>query len=46
MATLCHRLLADTEWVTLFVNDFNDTAIRVYERTGFKRIGSMRTVLF
>ena len=46
MATLCHRLLTDTEWVTLFVNDFNDTAIRVYERTGFKRIGSMRTVLF
>ncbi|HVC39558.1 MAG TPA: GNAT family N-acetyltransferase [Candidatus Dormibacteraeota bacterium] len=46
MATLCHQLLADTEWVTLFVNDFNDTAIRVYERTGFKRIGTMRTVLF
>jgi ribosomal protein S18 acetylase RimI-like enzyme len=46
MATLCHRLLTDTEWVTLFVNDFNGTAIRVYERTGFKRIGSMRTVLF
>jgi hypothetical protein len=46
MATLCNMLLAETEWVTLFVNDFNDTAIRVYERTGFKRIGSMRTVLF
>jgi ribosomal protein S18 acetylase RimI-like enzyme len=46
MAILCHRLLAETEWVTLFVNDYNDTAIRVYERTGFKRIGSMRTVLF
>lgn len=46
MARLCHLLLADTEWVTLFVNDFNETAIRLYERTGFKRIGTMRTVLF
>ncbi|HUY57414.1 MAG TPA: GNAT family N-acetyltransferase [Candidatus Micrarchaeaceae archaeon] len=46
MITLCHQLLAETEWVTLFVNDFNSTAIGVYERTGFKRIGSMRTVLF
>jgi hypothetical protein len=46
MATLCNLLLAETEWVTLFVNDFNESAIRVYERTGFKRIGSMRTVLF
>ncbi|MGH7641458.1 MAG: GNAT family N-acetyltransferase [Candidatus Dormibacteria bacterium] len=46
MASLCRQLLDDTEWVTLFVNDFNETAIRVYERTGFKRIGSMRTVLF
>ncbi|HEY6538995.1 MAG TPA: GNAT family N-acetyltransferase [Candidatus Dormibacteraeota bacterium] len=46
MAALCHMLLAETEWVTLFVNDFNDVAIRVYERTGFQRIGSMRTVIF
>jgi uncharacterized protein len=46
MAILCHLLLADAEWVTLFVNDFNETAIRLYERTGFKRIGTMRTVLF
>jgi hypothetical protein len=46
MITLCHLLLSETEWVTLFVNDFNDTAIRVYERTGFARIGSMRSVLF
>lgn len=46
MTTLCHLLLADTQWVTLFVNDFNQTAIRLYERTGFRRIGTMRTVLF
>jgi predicted GNAT family acetyltransferase len=46
MTTLCHQLLKDTQSVTLFVNDFNDTAIRVYERVGFRRIGSMRTVLF
>jgi hypothetical protein len=46
MAMLCHLLLADAEWVTLFVNDFNEPAIRLYERTGFRRIGTMRTVLF
>jgi ribosomal protein S18 acetylase RimI-like enzyme len=46
MAVLCHLLLADVEWVTLFANDFNLTAIRLYERTGFQRIGTMRTVLF
>ncbi|MGH7611307.1 MAG: GNAT family N-acetyltransferase, partial [Candidatus Dormibacteria bacterium] len=46
MAELCHSLLKDTGTVTLFVNDFNLTAIHVYERVGFCRIGTMRSVLF
>jgi predicted GNAT family acetyltransferase len=46
MTTLCHQLLKETQSVTLFVNDFNHTAIGVYERVGFKRIGSMRTVQY
>ncbi len=46
MATLCGQLLAETQAVTLFVNDFNGSAIRVYERVGFTRIGTMRSVLF
>jgi hypothetical protein len=46
MATLCRQLLADAQAVTLFVNDFNTSAIRVYERVGFRRVGTMRSVLF
>ncbi|MHB1526622.1 MAG: GNAT family N-acetyltransferase [Candidatus Dormibacteria bacterium] len=46
MACLCQQLLADTAAVTLFVNDFNAVAIHVYERIGFRRIGTMRSVLF
>ncbi len=46
MATLCRQLLRETQAVTLFVNDFNLGAIRVYERVGFQRIGTMRSVLF
>ncbi len=46
MATLCRQLLTESQAVTLFVNDFNQTAIRVYERVGFQRIGTMRSVLF
>lgn len=46
MATLCGRLLADSQAITLFVNDFNLGAIRVYERVGFRRVGTMRSVLF
>lgn len=45
MAALCRQLLADTGAVTLFVNDFNQPAIRVYERVGFRRIGTMRSLL-
>ncbi|HEV7899941.1 MAG TPA: GNAT family N-acetyltransferase, partial [Planosporangium sp.] len=32
--------------VTLYVNDFNDTARRVYARCGFRRVGTFATVLF
>ncbi|MGH7609184.1 MAG: GNAT family N-acetyltransferase [Candidatus Dormibacteria bacterium] len=46
MTTLCRQLLRESAAVTLFVNDFNLVAIRMYERVGFRRIGSMRSVLF
>jgi len=46
MATVCRQLLGETQSVTLFVNDFNLGAVRVYERVGFERIGTMRSVLF
>jgi predicted GNAT family acetyltransferase len=32
--------------VTLYVNDFNEAACRVYARCGFRRVGTFATVLF
>lgn len=32
--------------VSLYVNDFNETARHVYERVGFSRVGTFSTVLF
>ncbi len=32
--------------VSLYVNDYNHRAIRVYERVGFERVGTFATVLF
>jgi predicted GNAT family acetyltransferase len=32
--------------VSLYVNDFNERAIRTYERVGFTRVGTYATVLF
>ena len=46
MACLSQQLLGETAAVTLFVNDFNAVAIHVYERIGFRRIGTMSSVLF
>ena len=32
--------------VSLYVNDFNTAALAVYERVGFRRVGTYATVLF
>jgi len=32
--------------VSLYVNAFNEPARRVYERLGFRRVGTFATVLF
>jgi hypothetical protein len=32
--------------VSLYVNDFNTTAVRVYERCGFRQVGTFASVLF
>ena len=47
MAALCGELLrSGSERVTLFVNDFNTRAIRVYERVGFTSAGTISSYLY
>lgn len=42
----CGHLLGDRKIVTLFVNDFNTPAIRLYEALGFERIGLNRALIW
>ncbi len=46
LAAIARRILADTPTVSLYVNDFNQAAIGVYERVGFERVGELSTYLF
>lgn len=46
MRDLCRRLLERTPSVCLFVRPENAPAIRVYEKTGMRRAGSYRSILF
>lgn len=42
----CGHLLRERKTVTLFVNDFNTPAIRLYEEIGFHRIGLNRALIW
>ncbi|MFN8076971.1 MAG: GNAT family N-acetyltransferase [Kineosporiaceae bacterium] len=47
MAALVEQVRASVApTVSLYVNDFNHRAVRVYERVGFARVGTYATVLF
>ncbi|MBM7075775.1 MULTISPECIES: GNAT family N-acetyltransferase [Micromonospora] len=47
MAAVVHdALLRVAPTVSLYVNDFNRPARRVYERCGFHRVGTLATILF
>lgn len=46
LAGVCAELLQDVPSVSLYVNDFNEPALRLYERVGFRRTGEMATLLF
>jgi ribosomal protein S18 acetylase RimI-like enzyme len=46
LSETCHRLLAQVPTLTLYVNDFNLPAIRLYERLGFQRIGEYQSLFF
>jgi hypothetical protein len=46
MLALCRRLLAHHSAVVLFVSAANDPAMRLYERMGFRTIGTYQAVYF
>jgi RimJ/RimL family protein N-acetyltransferase len=44
-AKICAHLLASSPTLSLYVNDFNEEAIRMYERAGFTTISEFQTIL-
>ncbi|MEO6912687.1 MAG: GNAT family N-acetyltransferase [Candidatus Baltobacteraceae bacterium] len=46
LAGVCSRLLTQTPTISLYVNDFNTPALRLYDRVGFTKIGELSTYLF
>jgi len=43
---ICGHILRQKKDVTLFVNDFNTAAVRLYESLGFQRIGRNRALIW
>lgn len=46
LSAISDRLLAMTPTLSLYVNDFNEKAIALYERVGFKTVSEFQTLLF
>lgn len=46
MSQMCERMFLDVPAVTLYVNEANVAAIRLYEQLGFERAGIVRSVWF
>ena len=46
LSAVCDRLLGMTPTLSLYVNDFNQPAIALYERVGFETAGEFATLLF
>ena len=46
LSAICDRLLATSPSISLYVNDFNDAAVALYRRAGFRHVGDFQTILF
>jgi len=46
LGAICDRLLELTPTLSLYVNDFNEKAVALYERVGFKTVSEFQTLLF
>lgn len=46
MAAVVNHALTFAPVVSLYVNDFNEPAMRTYERVGFRQYGTFATILF
>ena len=46
LGAICDRLFDVTPTLSLYVNDFNERAIALYERVGFKTVAEFQTLLF
>ena len=46
MVSLCSLLLETVPLVTLYVNGYNEVALRLYRRVGFEQQGEFATVMY
>jgi len=46
LGAICDRLLHDTPTLSLYVNDFNESAIALYHRVGFETVSEFQTLMF
>jgi len=46
LGAICERLLQTAPTLSLYVNDFNEPAIALYRRVGFKHVSDFQTILF
>ena len=46
LSAVCERLLTMSPSLSLYVNDFNEKAIALYDRVGFTTVAEFQTILF